>query len=97
MKINEDIVNDVIYKYAKFYYKILCIVGYTKITKSSKIYRFKVYILRPRRLSFLCSLKYIILKKDFLHAGGINCWIHANIFFHTFLKLRNIIFTFFLK
>jgi hypothetical protein len=54
MKINQDIVNDVIYTYAKFYYEFFCIVGYTKITKSGKIYRFEVYILRSRLLSFLC-------------------------------------------
>jgi hypothetical protein len=28
-----DIVNDVTYKHAQFYYKILYIVNYTKITK----------------------------------------------------------------
>jgi hypothetical protein len=71
MKINQDIVNDVIYKYAKFYYKILCIEGYTKITKSSKIYRFEVYILRSRRLSFLCSPKYKVFEQVFFHGGGI--------------------------
>jgi hypothetical protein len=37
MKINKNIVNDVICKYPKFYYEILYIVGYTKITKSAKI------------------------------------------------------------
>jgi hypothetical protein len=43
MKINQDMINDVIYKYAKFYYEILCIVGYTKLTKSEKIYyKFKI-------------------------------------------------------
>jgi hypothetical protein len=57
-KINQDIVNDAIYKYAKIYYKILCIVGYTKIIKSGKIYRFEVYILRYRHLLFFYSLKY---------------------------------------
>jgi hypothetical protein len=72
MKINQDMVNDVIYKYAKFYYEILCIMGYTKITKYGKIYRFKVYILRSRRLLFLCSLKYKVFEQDFLHIGGIN-------------------------
>jgi hypothetical protein len=36
MKINLDIVNDVTYKYAKFYYKIHYIMGYTKVTKSDK-------------------------------------------------------------
>jgi hypothetical protein len=71
MKINQDIVNDVIYKYAKFYYEILCIVGYTKITKSGKIYIFEVYILRSRCLSFLCSPKYKVFEQDFLHVGGI--------------------------
>jgi hypothetical protein len=41
MKINLDVVNNVTYKHAKYYYKILCVVGYTKIIKSDKIYRFK--------------------------------------------------------
>jgi hypothetical protein len=36
MKINQNIVNDVIYKYAKFYYEILYIVAYTKIKKLTK-------------------------------------------------------------
>jgi hypothetical protein len=36
MKINQGTVNDVIYKYANFHYKILRIVSYTKITKSDK-------------------------------------------------------------
>jgi hypothetical protein len=41
-KINLNIVNDVTYKHATFYYKILYIVGYKKITKSDKIYRLKI-------------------------------------------------------
>jgi hypothetical protein len=72
MKLDQDMVNDMIYKYAKFYYKILCIMGYTKITNYGKIYRFEVYILRSRRLSFLCSPKYKVFEQDFLHVGGIN-------------------------
>jgi hypothetical protein len=72
MEINQDIVNDVIYKYAKFYYDFFCIVGYTKITKSDKICRFEIYILRSRRFSFLCSPKYKVFAQDFLHAGAIN-------------------------
>jgi hypothetical protein len=43
MKINQGIVNDVIYKYAKFHYEILCIMGYTKIKKSDKICTFEIY------------------------------------------------------
>jgi hypothetical protein len=41
MKINLGIVNDVTFNHAKFYYEILCIIAYTKITKSDKICRFK--------------------------------------------------------
>jgi hypothetical protein len=37
MKINQNIVNDVIYKYAKNYYEIICVMAYTKITKSDEI------------------------------------------------------------
>jgi hypothetical protein len=37
MTINQDIVNDVICNYAKFYYEIICIAVYTKITKSVKL------------------------------------------------------------
>jgi hypothetical protein len=66
--------------YAKFHSKILCIVGYTKIIKSNKICRFETYILRFRCLSFLCSPKYKVFIQDFLHVGGINCWLHMNIF-----------------
>jgi hypothetical protein len=71
MKINQDIVNDVIYTYAEIYYKILCIVIYTKITKSDKICGFEIYILRSRHLLFLCSPKYKVLEQDFLHVGWI--------------------------
>jgi hypothetical protein len=46
MKINPDIVNDVTCRHEKIHNKILCIVIYTKITKSNKICRFNVYILR---------------------------------------------------
>jgi hypothetical protein len=45
MKINLDIVNNITYKYAKFYYEILYIIGYTKITKSDKICIFEMYVL----------------------------------------------------
>jgi hypothetical protein len=41
MKINLDMANNVTYKHAKFYYKILYIVGSTKISKYDKICRFK--------------------------------------------------------
>jgi hypothetical protein len=66
LKINLDIVNDVNYNHAKNYYEILFIVGYTKITKSDKIYRLEIYILRFRRLFFLCSPKYKVFEHDFL-------------------------------
>jgi hypothetical protein len=52
MKINLDIVKDVTYKYAKLYYEILCIVGYTKIKNLRKFVDFKIYILKSRLLSF---------------------------------------------
>jgi hypothetical protein len=84
MKINLGIVNDVTYKHAKFYYEILCIVSYTKITKSGKICRFEIYILRSRRLSFLCSLNCKVFDHDFLHVCGINSWLHTNFFFNFF-------------
>jgi hypothetical protein len=77
VKINWDIVNDVIYKYEKFHYFI---VGYTKITKSDKLYRFKIYILRSRWLLFLFSQEYKVFEHVFLHVGGINSWLHTNIF-----------------
>jgi hypothetical protein len=41
MKINLGIVNDVTYKHTKFCYEVLCIIGYTKITKSDKMCSFK--------------------------------------------------------
>jgi hypothetical protein len=42
MNIIINIGNDVTYKHATFYYKILCIVDYTKIKiKPDKIYRFE--------------------------------------------------------
>jgi hypothetical protein len=65
MKINLDIVKDITYKYAKLYYEILCIVGYTKITNLRKSAALKIYVLRFRHLSFLCSPKYNVLEHDF--------------------------------
>jgi hypothetical protein len=47
-----NIFNDVTYKNAKFYYKILYIIGYTKITKSNKFIDLKLYILRSTRFIF---------------------------------------------
>jgi hypothetical protein len=41
MKINLNIVKDVTYKCAKFYYEILYIVGYTKIKNLIKFCRFE--------------------------------------------------------
>jgi hypothetical protein len=63
MKMKWDMVNDVTYKYAKFCYEIICIVGYIKIKKSDKNYRFEIY--RSRRLLFLCSSKYKVFAKIF--------------------------------
>jgi hypothetical protein len=42
MKINLDIGNDVTYKHVKFYYEILCIIGYTKIQNLIKFVDFKI-------------------------------------------------------
>jgi hypothetical protein len=67
-------------------------VHYKKITKTDKICIFEIYILSSRRLLFLCSPKYKIFEQDFLHVGRINGWLHANIFFQIFLKLRSMIF-----
>jgi hypothetical protein len=80
MQINQDIGNDVICKYAKFYYEILCIVGYTKIKKLIKFVDLK-YTLRFRSFSFLCSPKYKVFEQNILHVGGINSWLHTNNFF----------------
>jgi hypothetical protein len=38
----------------------------------------------------LCSPKYKVFEQDFLHVGGIKSWLHADIFFQIFLKVRNI-------
>jgi hypothetical protein len=73
-------VNDVIYKYAKFHYEILRIAGYTKITNFGKIYRFKVYILRYRRLLFLCSPKYNVFERVFL------CSVNVYFLYISFLE-----------
>jgi hypothetical protein len=53
MKINLYIVNDVTYKHTNFYYKILYIVGYSKIKNLIKFVELKIYILRSRCLSFV--------------------------------------------
>jgi hypothetical protein len=37
MKINLDIINDVTYEHANFQCEIICIMGYTIMTKSNKI------------------------------------------------------------
>jgi hypothetical protein len=67
MKINMDIVNDVSYKRAKFHYEILYILTYTKITNLIKFVDLKIYALRSRHLSFVCSQKYNRREHDFLH------------------------------
>jgi hypothetical protein len=45
---------------------------------------------------FLCSPKYNVFKQDFWHVGGINSWLHANVF-SKILKLKNMFFHFFNK
>jgi hypothetical protein len=95
MKINLDIVNHVTCKHAKLYYKIICIVGYTNITKSDKFVDLKIDILRSIRLLFLYNTKYDVFEHDFLHVCGINSWLHVNIFY-IFLKLRNMVFDLFI-
>jgi hypothetical protein len=91
MKINLYISNDVIYKYANFYYEILYIVGYIKITKSDKICRFEIYILRSRCLPFLCSPNYKVFEYDFLHICGIKSWLHMKIY-SKFFETRKYVF-----
>jgi hypothetical protein len=72
-------------------------MGYTKITKSDKKFRFKIYILRsrPRRLLFLYRPKYEVFAQEFLHVGVINSWLHVNIFSIVSLKFRNMFFNLF--
>jgi hypothetical protein len=72
MKINLNIVKDVTYKCAKFYYEILYIMGYTKIINLIKFVDLKIDVLRSRRLSFLCRPKDKAFEHDLLHACGIN-------------------------
>jgi hypothetical protein len=84
MKINLDIVKDVTYEYAKLYYEILCIVGYTKIINLRKFVDLKIYVLRSRLLTFLCSLKYNVFEYDFFHVCGINSWLHPDFCFQIF-------------
>jgi hypothetical protein len=94
MKINPNIVNDVTCRHANFHNKNLCIVIYTKITKSDKICRFKVYIFRSTHLPFFCSPNYKASELDFLHVGGINSWLQPISFF---LIHRSIIYNFLKK
>jgi hypothetical protein len=62
------IVNDISYKHAKSQYKILCIVVYTKVTKSDEFADFKIYILGSTCLChFLCSSKYGVFEIYILH------------------------------
>jgi hypothetical protein len=61
-----NIFNDVTYKNAKFYYKILYIIGYTKITKSNKFIDLKLYILRST-LFFSKYKVFKVLKIFFTH------------------------------
>jgi hypothetical protein len=84
MKINLNIVKDVTYKCAKFYYEILYIVGYTKITNLIKFVDLKINVLRSRRLSFLCRPKYKTFEHDLLHACGINSWLYPDFVFRFF-------------
>jgi hypothetical protein len=70
MKINIDIVNDVICKHTKFHYKILYIMSYIKITKSHKFVDCKIYIFKSIYLLFLCSPKYNVLNTFFPYLQG---------------------------
>jgi hypothetical protein len=70
MKINPDIVNDVTYRHAKFHYKILCIVIYTKIIKSDEI----------------CILKYTYSDLHICHFCVAQTTKHLNLIFCTFVE-----------
>jgi hypothetical protein len=72
MKIYPDIVNDVTYKHAKFYYEIRYIMGYKKITNCGNICRFENIYNRSKCLVFLCSKKYKVFEYGFLHVHRIN-------------------------
>jgi hypothetical protein len=93
MKINPDIINEVTCRHEKFHNIILCIVIYTKIIKSNKICRFKVYILRSTYLLFLCSLNYKAFELVFLHVGGMNSWLQPKFCYNFFIH-RSMIFNF---
>jgi hypothetical protein len=57
-----DIDKDVTYKYANFYYKILCIVGYTKNKKSDKFIDLKIYTYSDLDIYLFCvaqNTKYV--------------------------------------
>jgi hypothetical protein len=54
MKINPDIVNDVTCRHAKFHYKILCIVIYTKITNLIKFEDLK-YTYSDLHICYFCE------------------------------------------
>jgi hypothetical protein len=72
MKINIDIVNDVIYKHEFFYYEIHCIVVYKKIIKFGENVDLKIYLLRSTRLLFLWIPKYKVFEHEFLQVCGTN-------------------------
>jgi hypothetical protein len=81
MKTNLDIVNDVTYKHENFKYKILYIMGYTKMTNSDQICRFESIYTTIYTFVILCSPEYKVFEHEFLHVCWINSWLHPNILF----------------
>jgi hypothetical protein len=75
-----DIVNDVTYIYAKFYYEILYIVGYPELTKSDNIIDLKICILRYICFTFFSNPKY---KVFYMFVGQIVVYILFFPFYET--------------
>jgi hypothetical protein len=75
IKINMDIVIDIIYKHKKCHYHIRCILGYIKITKCGKLCRFEYTYSDLHVCYFLCSLKNEVFELDVFPDCEINGWL----------------------
>jgi hypothetical protein len=80
---NIDVYSNVLYSTAKYQNDIVCIRPYTKRLILSNIKNFEfftVHHLRSENLTFLRSLKYVIIRVDFLHTCRVHNYLHPRFF-----------------
>jgi hypothetical protein len=86
-----EVYSSVFYSTAKYQNEIVCIPPYTKRLILSNLKNFEfftVHHLRSENLSFLRSLKYTVIRVDFLHTCRVHHYLHTR-FFSDFLETSN--------